>query len=292
MAFANAGISEVTNTFSDSFDGEGLLSEPSYDVIDINFRSVVNFVKLAWHSMKIHGVGGSIVITTSATAYAPEQSLPVYAASKIAVSVDFLFGRGCGGGSLDFFAIIKCCNLITMTCMLKLYQLVGLVRALRSTIIRDGITINAVAPAATITALLPQELATPIMAAGLPVSSAHFVGLALVYSATAMEARRVQAYGKEMEEDNAREGRWNGRVILTLRDMYTELEEKTADLRGIWLGEENLRLTRLQQLLTLELSDEFGNIYSCICGIVVTQKIDLVSTLSCCRAACLVFMTE
>lgn len=123
-------------------------------------------------------------------------------------------------------------------------------RALRSTIFLDNITINAVAPAATVTALLPPALAKPIIEAGLPVSSAHFVGLALVYSATAMENRRVQAYGKEKEEENERQGRWNGRVILTLKDYYTELEEKTADLRGQWFGEENLKLTRLQQAAT------------------------------------------
>ena len=71
-----------------------------------------------------------------------------------------------------------------------------------------------------------------------------------MHSATAMENRRVQAYGKEKEEENQRQGRWNGRVILTLKDYYTELEEKTADLRGQWFGEENLKLTRLQQAAT------------------------------------------
>ncbi|KXH30085.1 short chain dehydrogenase [Colletotrichum simmondsii] len=78
------------------------------------------------------------------------------------------------------------------------------------------ITINAVAPAATITGLLPAKLAAPIMAAGLPVSSAHFVGLAVVYSAVAMEAKKVQAYGKDTPEWTETSGRWNGRVILTL----------------------------------------------------------------------------
>ena len=89
MVFANAGISEETNTFTDQFDEENRLLEPSYAVVDVNLRGVVNMVKLAWHGMKKHGVAGSIVITTSATAYAPEQSLPLYAASKIAVSPVF-----------------------------------------------------------------------------------------------------------------------------------------------------------------------------------------------------------
>lgn len=129
-------------------------------------------------------------------------------------------------------------------------QLVGLVRALRSTIKLDNITINAVAPAATITNLLPQDLAAPIIAAGLPVSSAHFVGLALVYSATAREERRVEAYGKEKEGEGGGGGRWNGRVILTLGDRYTELEEGIARTRGEWFGGWNTEMTRLQQAAT------------------------------------------
>lgn len=123
--------------------------------------------------------------------------------------------------------------------------------------IQDGITINGVAPAATITSLLPVHLAAPILAHGLPVSSAHFVGLALAYSATATQSRRVDVYGKETDAQRypttasqEKEERWNGRVILTLGDRYTELEEPIADLRPFWFGRENLALTRLQQAAT------------------------------------------
>lgn len=116
--------------------------------------------------------------------------------------------------------------------------------------IRDGITINAVAPAATITKLLLMNLARPIMDAGLSVNSAHMVGLALVYSATVNESHRVEVYGKEDDTDVEREGRWNGRVVLTLGSYYTELEEPIARLREQWLGRENLKWTRLQQAAT------------------------------------------
>ena len=129
-------------------------------------------------------------------------------------------------------------------------QLVGLVRSLRATVIRDNITINAVAPAATITKLLPANFAEAILSAGLPVSSSHFVGLALVYSAVAKEHMQVEAYGKDKDEDIAREGRWNGRCILTMGDRYTELEEPIANAREVWFGKENTRLTRLQQTTT------------------------------------------
>lgn len=125
-----------------------------------------------------------------------------------------------------------------------------MIRALRSTLIKDNITINGVAPAATITKLLPEHLAAPIIAAGLPVSSAYFVGLALVFSATANETRRVEAYGKEKESENERVARWNGRVILTLGDQYTELEEPMSRLREEWFGKKNLHFTRMQQAAT------------------------------------------
>lgn len=86
IAIANAGVSEEEDYFEDKTDEWGELQEPEYRVVEVNYRGVLNFVKLAISAMK-HGpdVGGSIVITSSATAYAPEQSLPVYSASKLAV---------------------------------------------------------------------------------------------------------------------------------------------------------------------------------------------------------------
>lgn len=61
----------------------------------------------------------------------------------------------------------------------------------------------------------------------------------------------MQAYGKEKDEDDVRTGgRWNGRCIVTLKDMYTEVEGMVAETRGKWFGETNLRFTRLQQAAT------------------------------------------
>ena len=89
IAVANAGVSETADDYlKDTFDDEGQLLEPRYDVLEVNYRSVLNFVKLSVRSMREAG-GGSIVITSSATAYAPEQSLPVYSSTKLAVSLLF-----------------------------------------------------------------------------------------------------------------------------------------------------------------------------------------------------------
>lgn len=221
MVFANAGVGEPYDYLTHESLEEG--EEPKYaDVMDVNVLGVLHTLTLARKNMRAFGVReGSVVITISAVAYAPEQSLPVYTASKFA--------------------------------------LVGLVRSLRSTMLsQDGITINGVAPAATVTNLLPPHLAAPIVALGLPTSEAGFVGRALVYAATARQDRRVEAYGKEkdgdkwptVEGDRLQKERWNGRVILTLGETYTELEEPIADLRPFWFGRENLQRTRAQQAAT------------------------------------------
>lgn len=91
MVFANAGVSEETDYFADTFDDNGALEEPEYGVLGVNLRAVLNVIKLGWNRMRRDNVAGSIVVTTSATAYAPEQSLPVYSAAKLAVCFLELF---------------------------------------------------------------------------------------------------------------------------------------------------------------------------------------------------------
>lgn len=86
FAFANAGVSEEADYFADTLDDDGRLAEPAYRVLDVNVRGVYNFVKLALSRMRKEKTPGSIVITTSASGYAPEQSLPVYSSGKLAVS--------------------------------------------------------------------------------------------------------------------------------------------------------------------------------------------------------------
>ena len=95
-----------------------------------------------------------------------------------------------------------------------------------------------------------QEFLALINAASLPISTAEFVGLALVYSATATESHRTDMYGKDKESDSTRVRRWNGKVIMTLGDQCTELEGSLAELRPVWLGKENDRLIKAQQAAT------------------------------------------
>ncbi|KAK8078032.1 hypothetical protein PG996_004202 [Apiospora saccharicola] len=87
--FANAGITESDGVdfFADNLDDAGKLAEPEWkSIFEVNVFGVLNAVKLAVSSMRKQKVAaGSIVITTSATAHAAEQSLPIYVTSKTAL---------------------------------------------------------------------------------------------------------------------------------------------------------------------------------------------------------------
>ena len=89
MVFANAGISENEPFLLDDFpvDTDGRPLEPTYPVLDVNLRSVLNIIKLSWSVMKGQKEGGSIVLTASSTAYAPEIGIPLYSALKSAVGL-------------------------------------------------------------------------------------------------------------------------------------------------------------------------------------------------------------
>ncbi|KAI0551649.1 hypothetical protein F4679DRAFT_538724 [Xylaria curta] len=207
--FVNAGVLEEKDYFADETDAEGMLVEPGYRVLDVNLRAAYNTVKLSWSRMRKQPAGRpySIVLTVSIASYVPEQALPVYSSAKFA--------------------------------------LLGLIRALRSIIIRDGITINGVAPGATMTNLVPPHMAEAITTQSpAAVGEPRFVGLALVYSAIAAQDREVQVYGKDKDTDLWKRGRWNGRVILALGKSYTELEEPAADLHPFLLGRENAAVIR------------------------------------------------
>ncbi|EMT71983.1 hypothetical protein FOC4_g10003828 [Fusarium odoratissimum] len=72
LATSNAGVSEQYDYFSDKSDEWGKLLEPAFGVTDVNFQAVA-----------VDRTTGRIVITSSATAHAPEHDLPVYLAKVL-----------------------------------------------------------------------------------------------------------------------------------------------------------------------------------------------------------------
>ena len=241
MVFANAGITETVPFLEDELpvDGVGMLLEPTYPILDLNLRAVLNVIRLSWSIMKRQSEGGSIVLTASLAAYASVIGYPLYSASKAAVSRP----------SQPFFTGWHY-SFPTML-ILPLPQLIALVRSLRPLTPAANITLNAVAPSMTSTPLVPQELVDAFVANHLPVGTADSVALALVYSATVKQSRRFDAYGLEKDDaEDVGESRWNGRVIVTSGDRYMEAEGPLAASRPVWLGEESDRLVGAQLAAT------------------------------------------
>ena len=85
IAIANAGVIENKDFTEDRYDDTGALIEPQYHTLNVNLKGVLKFVKLAVSYMRRQGSRGSVVMTASSIAYAPEQTYPIYAASKSAV---------------------------------------------------------------------------------------------------------------------------------------------------------------------------------------------------------------
>ncbi|PIG85952.1 hypothetical protein AARAC_004475, partial [Aspergillus arachidicola] len=193
IVVANAGVCQDPDYFTDTLDEGGQLKEPADHVVDVNFRSTLNLTKLALRQFQKQDSASSHVITASSTAYSSEQSLPIYSATKSA--------------------------------------LIGLSRGLSPMVEVYGATVNGVAQAATTSKLLPGNLALPIKAAGAPISGSFHAGLAVSFAAVARQARSVELYGRDDPAKIASPGRWNGRVILTLGDRWTEVEEPIAALR-------------------------------------------------------------
>ena len=70
-AFANAGIGPRANYLEIKSDENGILEEPTTEVLDINLKSVINTACLAVHYMKQQTEGGSIVLMGSSTGLQP-----------------------------------------------------------------------------------------------------------------------------------------------------------------------------------------------------------------------------
>ncbi|KUI64204.1 putative oxidoreductase YkvO [Cytospora mali] len=63
--FANAGLGPRADYFSMEVDENGDLKEPTYDLIDVSMKGVMNTVTLALYYMRQQAEGGSIVVNGS-----------------------------------------------------------------------------------------------------------------------------------------------------------------------------------------------------------------------------------
>lgn len=135
--------------------------------------------------------------------------------------------------------------------------MLNILRGYRSSWIKEGISLNAVAPNPTITAVLPPENEKAFRETGTPLSEAHDVGLALVFSAVAKEDSRVEFDLRDDTKEGRPGGRWNGRMIWVVGKHFSEVEEPYVTLREQWLGEEAEEYLRRQQLALVPVSVDF-----------------------------------
>ncbi|KAF7903748.1 uncharacterized protein EAF01_006797 [Botrytis porri] len=82
--FANAGIGPRGNYIALDTDENGDLKEPVHEVLEVNFKSVVNTTCLAIHYLKQNAQGGNIVLMGSSTGLQPLRA-PDYSAAKAGV---------------------------------------------------------------------------------------------------------------------------------------------------------------------------------------------------------------
>ncbi|THV45259.1 hypothetical protein BGAL_0510g00030 [Botrytis galanthina] len=82
--FANAGIGPRGNYIALDTDENGDLKEPVHEVLEVNFKSVVNTACLAIHYLKQNAQGGNIVLMGSSTGLQPLRA-PDYSAAKAGV---------------------------------------------------------------------------------------------------------------------------------------------------------------------------------------------------------------
>ena len=66
IAIANVGVSEKQEYFEDQFDGSGELIESKVNVLDVSFRGVLMFIKLAVSYMRCQNSPGSVAGTKPA----------------------------------------------------------------------------------------------------------------------------------------------------------------------------------------------------------------------------------
>lgn len=209
IVVANAGIIESPNCFTDKFDENGELMEPSWRVIDVNLKGVINTVKIGIHHLKKQGRGGSVVMTASCVGYVPTHTLPVYSATK--------------------------------------HGVVGIMRTLRNVLPAYDIGISCIAPGATQTGMLDSLWYTSFAKQNISLQPNDPCGLAIAYSATAKQEKRSTEYGLDSAEKPGA-GRWNGRTIFVQDGKFTEIEEAISRLRPQWMGEGNEEYTLKMQL--------------------------------------------
>ncbi|KAJ5365742.1 hypothetical protein N7517_008628 [Penicillium concentricum] len=175
---ANAGMNKE-DLLAEDLDGNGRLLPPNLGSINVNLVGAIYTVKSAVHFFsKWPETKCQIVLTASAASYLDTPPLYLYSAAKTGV--------------------------------------LGLMRGLRSQLIRQNITINVVAPWMTITNMVPPSLVT--LWGNLPANQPWGVAHALLLPILQPEI--------------------NGKAFFVAGHRIIDLEDTLMETQPLWMGEQ------------------------------------------------------
>ncbi|KAJ5200025.1 hypothetical protein N7491_009176 [Penicillium cf. griseofulvum] len=175
---ANAGMNKE-DLLSEDLDANGRLLPPNLGSIDVNLVGTAYTVKTAVHYFsKWPETKCQIVLTASAASYLDTPPLYLYCAAKTGV--------------------------------------LGLMRGLRSQLVRQNITINVVAPWMTITNMVPPSVVT--LWGNLPANQPWGVAHALLLPLLQPEI--------------------NGKAFFVAGHRIIDLEDKLIETQPLWMGEQ------------------------------------------------------
>ena len=102
---------------------------------------------------------------------------------------------------------------------------------------KHNISINAIAPGPTRSAIIPDAMADAVEKVGIEVNDAESIAKAILYSVIAKEVTTIDAY--EDDRVGHQSGKpWHGRTIFVFANQYSEVEEPLLETRKQWMGEE------------------------------------------------------
>ncbi|KAK0124482.1 hypothetical protein ONS95_009434 [Cadophora gregata] len=189
-----------TGNFPDPISSiENILEEPSLPEVDVNLRGALFTARIAVYYMRQNG-SGDLILTSSIGGFKETIGLTPYVASK--------------------------------------HGVIGIMRGLRLTSMRDNIRVNVVCPWMTFTSMT-KGIAPAWQQENLPYNKAQDVANAMLIC--------VMANQKLGVSDDGRKDPFHGKIIFVGGGNSYEIEDRLQNLEPDWLGRENSRVVELGQ---------------------------------------------
>ncbi|KAF4331512.1 15-hydroxyprostaglandin dehydrogenase [Fusarium acutatum] len=181
----------VNGIMDPMIDLSAIETEPKFPEIDVNLRGALFTARLALHQMQANG-GGNIILVSSIGGFKEMERITPYVASK--------------------------------------HGVIGILRGMRLTSIKQNVQINAICPWMTKTNMAA-GFAEGWQKLGLPANEPEDVAKAMLICATANQ-------GSEFRHKGAKTP-FHGKMVYVSGGKAYEIEDRIQSLEPFWLGEDN-----------------------------------------------------